>query len=796
MTSQKSKLHRFSDARGVTDTPALLDEIERADAWSFTSRPQDLQEVIDFWNTEKRMGTRLQLMRKSIERRLTERDEKRGNAMPIAPAQAREGARLAAAAATLTQNPAIRVPDGAENANGIPLRAVLPDWDNRLQNTLLSFPIFDNAIYGTVRFHHRSVREYLTAEWLDGLLAQPVSRRAVEALFFQEKFGLQVIVPAMRPILPWLAILNDRIRDRIREIAPELIFEGGDPSALPLPVRKTILAEVCVMMADEQSLRDNATDYSAVQRFANSDLADDIRQLMAKYAANDAITGFLVRMIWLGRLEALLPEARRVAIDPQTSTYTRIAAFRTIRAVGQSGDQAEIREAFLAEAPRLKREWLEELLRDLKSTDETNAWLLASFEKVEPKAQYRVDGLGDAISSFVRTAPIDLVPSLVAGLVNLLGRPPVIDRGFCHVSERYDWLMNPAVVAVERLIAGKHSYALQDACLDVMHKFRAVRHWKDELKEIKDEFSKLVPEWSELNRAAFWYDVHVGRRRIEKKPGERLTYFWQASLLGSFWKFGASDFEYAIEAVTNLPELDNKLVALSLAHAIYSENGRNWRWRDELKASVAGNTELSERLEQLLNPPPHQGQHRREERRWKRNAAERARRKAEQYEKSKQYILKSAEGLRDPKLKKPADISKAQWYLHEELRNTSTGSSNHWTEGRWRELVPSYGEEVACAYRDGAIAYWRRYKPVLRSEGAADNSTPIFVVFGLTGLAIDVRNPTLPSTLVRTISRTGNQPASRSASTVIDRAWENWPPSSDLQDQNSKHSGGRHVLTK
>ena len=61
---------------------------------------------------------------------------------------------------------------------------------------------------------------------------------------------------------------------------------------------------------------------------------------------------------------------------------------------------------------------------------------------------------------------------------------------------------------------------------------------------------------------------------------------------------------------------------------------------------------------------------------------------------------------------------------------------------------------------------------------------------------VNVRNPTLPSTLVRTISRTGNQPASRKASTVIDRAWENWPPSSDLQDQNSKHSGGRHVLTK
>ncbi|NQV57110.1 MAG: hypothetical protein HQ503_14715, partial [Rhodospirillales bacterium] len=64
------------------------------------------------------------------------------------------------------QEPNIRVPDGADSSKGIPLREVLPDWDDNKQATLLSRPIFDEAIYGSVRFHHRSVREYLTAEWL------------------------------------------------------------------------------------------------------------------------------------------------------------------------------------------------------------------------------------------------------------------------------------------------------------------------------------------------------------------------------------------------------------------------------------------------------------------------------------------------------------------------------------------------------------------------------------------------------------------------------------------------------
>lgn len=77
---------------------------------------------------------------------------------------------LLAAATTLVQDPTIRVPDGAANSKGISVQSVLPDWDDKEQSTLLSRPIFAEAIYGAVRFHHRSVREYLAAEWFAELL--------------------------------------------------------------------------------------------------------------------------------------------------------------------------------------------------------------------------------------------------------------------------------------------------------------------------------------------------------------------------------------------------------------------------------------------------------------------------------------------------------------------------------------------------------------------------------------------------------------------------------------------------
>lgn len=269
------QVESFASAKGVKDISRFLAEIEGADAWSSTTRPQDLEDVIALWIDKGRIGTRLEIMKNSMDRRLMERDQQRAEARPLSDERVREGVMLVAAAATLAQSQIIRVPDGADNTKGLPPKAILPGWTDNDIATLLSRPVFDNAIYGTVRFHHRSVREYLTAVWLAKLLEKPASRRAIEALLFRSQYGVDVIVPTMRPILPWLAIFDEKIRGRVRKIAPEVIFEGGDPSALPLSLRQQILAEVCEKIAHE-SVVHSATEYAAVQRFAQPDIAEDI----------------------------------------------------------------------------------------------------------------------------------------------------------------------------------------------------------------------------------------------------------------------------------------------------------------------------------------------------------------------------------------------------------------------------------------------------------------------------------------------------------------------------------------
>ena len=325
-----TQVETFAVAKGVTDIKAFTKAVERAEAWSFTTRPLDLAETVEFWNDHQRIGSRLDLMTSSIAKRLEERDQDRADARPIAFDRIREGARLVAAATTLCQESAIRVPDGNQNGKGLPIKDVLTDWTDRDCTTLLSRPIFDPGIYGTVRFHHRSVREYLTAEWLHALLVDEGSRAKIEGLFFRKQYGIEVIVPTMRPVLPWLAALDRRILDRVVALAPEVLFEGGDPAKLPFDTRRHILRQTCEQVAQPAHGR-SMMDYQAVQRFANPDLAEEIGTLLDQYAANDDITWFLLRMVYQGGIDALSAEAKHFALRRARNIHASRRSARSSR---------------------------------------------------------------------------------------------------------------------------------------------------------------------------------------------------------------------------------------------------------------------------------------------------------------------------------------------------------------------------------------------------------------------------------------------------------------------------------
>jgi hypothetical protein len=88
-----------------------MDAIARTDADIFAERPQDLLELIAYWNEHGSIGTHAEMIAFNIDKKLIEPNPDRDEVRPLAQARAREGAMLLAAALTLTRKNAILLPD-------------------------------------------------------------------------------------------------------------------------------------------------------------------------------------------------------------------------------------------------------------------------------------------------------------------------------------------------------------------------------------------------------------------------------------------------------------------------------------------------------------------------------------------------------------------------------------------------------------------------------------------------------------------------------------------------------------
>ncbi|MBB5665029.1 hypothetical protein GGE68_003226 [Rhizobium leguminosarum] len=724
------QIERFVRGQGLTEVQPFLLAVQRADAGSLTTRPQDLAELVDFWKKSGTIGSRFELMRNSVERRLIERDQDRSEARPLSTDRARKAVRLVAAAATLTHQSEIRVPDGDVNTRGIAVKDVLTDWDDVDCLTLLNRPIFDEGIYGTVRFHHRSVREYLTAEWLHSLIVDQASRSRIEDLFFKVQYDIEVIVPTMRPILPWLALLDEQILDRVCRLSPEVVLEGGDPARLPLSIRQEILKEVCEKLA-EPAHGHSFDDYSAVQRFATPDLTPDIKALLARYGNDDSITWFLLRMIWQGVLTGALNEVLHFSIESR-SKYTRIAALRALGAIGSPQSKVEARNAFLTESDELNRDWLSEFCADLPTNSTSVDWLLSALEKSATRNRFEIDNLTDEVLNYITRLPKPLLPRILAGLQRLLESPPFFEQKHGEISTRFSWLANAVAQCLLRLIENRDPSLFDNTFLAALRLLPVSRDYVD--REHKDLLAKLpaaVANWPELNQALFWYDV-MRTREAGRGDDEGVKDFWHVGIFGRYWSFSKESFDSICEEVRSREFLDDRLVALSVAFAIYVQEGRPTAWRKRLKDLAGREKELASALDAMLHPPKSALQWKRREARWKREAESRKEKEEANRQDWKSHLAANIGSLRSP-----GAFTNEQYYLFQRLREHGNRGGK-WTNGRWEYLIPEFGEAVARAFKDGAVAHWRNYRPKLPSEDSSGD-IPFALIFGLAGLAIESR---------------------------------------------------------
>ena len=345
------QIMEFAQRSGVTDANTLLEEIAKENAWDFARRPLDLADLISSWRKSGRLGTREDQHEANVTAKLRD-DPERPDHDVLTDSAARIGAESLALSLTLARARAIRPPervaDVATREGVLDADTVLPKWTEAQRQSLLRRALFDPATYGRIRFHHRSVQEYLAACRLRKLRADGMSRNALSRLLFGEIHGVKVVRPSMRAVAAWLALWDPDVLGEVVDREPEALLSLGDPSALGLEARARLL-RAFVAKYGQGGWRGLDIPMEEVRRISCPELADVVRDCWSIGASNVDVRNLLMEMIWHGPMAACVDLAHAAALDVSCGHHCRITAMRALVACGGDGTVRQYADSMLAD---------------------------------------------------------------------------------------------------------------------------------------------------------------------------------------------------------------------------------------------------------------------------------------------------------------------------------------------------------------------------------------------------------------------------------------------------------------
>ena len=732
----RNRIKGFCKSRKLDDTEAFIKAIEQKGAWDLASRPMELDNLIGVWRRTGRVGTYGDLIKEHISEGLREENVHHRRATGIPQYKALQGAKALAAGLTFTKASGLLLSDAPdivkERDDILEPKGILHDWNDQEIDALLDKPLFGELALGRIRLH-RTIQEYLTAEWLFDLLATPGGRRAVNDLLFVKKFGVRVIPPTVNAIAGWIGGWDDRVRDLILEIEPENLITQGDPSLLDASVRSSVL----VLFAKKFEGRDEtglSFDISALRRFKADDIEDTVLHLLDEYGNHEDIRELLLRIIWAQQL----PGCAEAAIPfSKISRGNRYSQWLSIRIVAEAGNSEQ------------KDEIYKTLMSDLERYDETvigvffegyfPEWITINdvvtiLHETGAPDKYHAGGLSyhleQSINSLVQS---DDALALLKVFVQMAQETPFLEVGSkMKISERFSWLEPIIKLLISRLLEilppPELCNELLLEALDLTLRFRRLNI--DEYGSLrKVDLNSQLNTKPALKKAHIWYQVEKKRVRLKEK-GEELTRLWRVFLK---YDLSVTDTDWLLEEVKSQKnDLYRRLAFDGLCEYRDSEGGLS---TDQLSALAQKFPSLQSVLNDWTRPIKHDP----EDLKWKLKARERERQEAEDEAGWKKEFRENIDKIRNLACFWEHNLSHiAQRYGTKESSSYGVKSTT--------EIVDSLGMEVSQAFEEGARKFWRLVTPLLECEYRSNKFGPMEVV-GLSGLNLEALDDGWPASL-------------------------------------------------
>ena len=319
----------------------------------------------------------------------------------------------------------------------------------------------------------------MTATWLKRLLDEGKSRRSIEDLLFANRYGRDVVIPSMRPVAAWVAIWDERVRNRLRMVAPEVLIENGDPSALPVEFRKVPLIGFAELYANRQ-YTGTSFDITMIRRLADPQLAPTINDLLEKFAKHEDVCALLLKLVWQGQISESADAALPFAMDDQARPYIRICAIRAAAAAGTSEQHHNLVNALLADPAKHDFEVLGEICEAFFPGALSVHQLLTILEIPKQSKRYSSSPIERSMEEIAEVPfPEEVAEQLLRGLRGLLKKQPFIERRHCEISARHAWLLPSTVKIANQFIPKKHPLSFDPIVLDLFICFFVADHYRD-----------------------------------------------------------------------------------------------------------------------------------------------------------------------------------------------------------------------------------------------------------------------------------------------------------------------------
>ena len=137
----------------------------------------------------------------------------------------------------------------------------------------------------------------------------------------------------MQAITAWLSCWDKELRDKLINIAPEVLIEFGDPSLFPIAFRLSIL-DALILQYQGQQDTDLHLDIAMMKRLASPEMAEAINSRLNENSSHNDLCEMFLAMIWHGEVKGSVKEAIKIAQSNDFKKRLRVTALRTILSVG------------------------------------------------------------------------------------------------------------------------------------------------------------------------------------------------------------------------------------------------------------------------------------------------------------------------------------------------------------------------------------------------------------------------------------------------------------------------------